>query len=151
MPFRKEKKIPFYMQNLNKIFPLLLHLSLTAFTSCRKVTQSFSNPENCYDITRQLASFKAIKFTKRYGVSESVSEWVSYWQALPMIGQLTQLFQPFHNCYDITRQLASFKAIKFTKRHGVSQWVSDKHCQWSNSGPITKKFMGHTRVTLSDL
>ena len=41
-----------------------------AFTSCRKVTQSFSNPENCYDITRQLASFKAIKFTKRHGVSE---------------------------------------------------------------------------------
>ena len=30
----------------------------------------------------QLASFTAIKFTKRYGVSQ----WVSYWQALPMIG-----------------------------------------------------------------
>ena len=26
MPFRKEKKIPFYMQNLNKIFSLSLHL-----------------------------------------------------------------------------------------------------------------------------
>ena len=51
--------------------------SLTAFTSGRKVTQSFSNPENCYDITRQLASFKAIKFTKRHGVSEWVSQSVS--------------------------------------------------------------------------
>ena len=33
--------------------------SLTAFTSYRKVTQWFSNPENCYDITRQLASYTA--------------------------------------------------------------------------------------------
>ena len=65
--------------------------SLTAFTSYRKVTQSFSNPENCYDITRQLASFTAIKFTKRYGVSQ--------W---------------------------------------VSQSVTDKHSQWSDSGPIIK-------------
>ena len=31
--------------------------------------KSFSNPENCYDIIRQLASFTAIKFTKQ--------EWVS--------------------------------------------------------------------------
>ena len=61
----------------------MIHLPrVTAFTSCRKVTQSFSNPENCYDITRQLASFTAIKFTKRYGVSELGS----YWQAFPMIG-----------------------------------------------------------------
>ena len=42
-------------------------------TSCRKVTQSFSNKENCYDNTRHLALFTAIKSTKRYGVGQSVS------------------------------------------------------------------------------
>ena len=43
------------------------------------------------------ASFTAIKFTKRCGVSQSVGS---------------------------SRQLASFIAIKFTKRYGVSQSVS---------------------------
>ena len=41
--------------------------------------KSISKPENCYDITRQLASFTAIKFTKRYGVSESVSDKGKQW------------------------------------------------------------------------
>ena len=54
----------------NNILSVAPHAkSMTAFNSCRKVTQSFSNPENCYDITRQLASFIVIKSTKRYGVS----------------------------------------------------------------------------------
>ena len=45
-------------------------------------------------------------------MSESVSEWVT------------------------GKQLASFTAIKFTKRYGVSEWVSelvsDKQNQWSD-------------------
>ena len=32
--------------------------------------------------------------------------------------------------------ISNFKAIKFTKRHGVSELVSDKHSKWSDSGPI---------------
>ena len=62
-----------------KSYKVLLHKSCSNFIF--RICQG-----NCYDITRQLASFTAIKFTKRYGVSEWVSEWVSYWQALPMIG-----------------------------------------------------------------
>ena len=46
------------------------------------------------------------------------------------------------SCCDIIKQLVSFKAIKFTKRESVSELVSepvsDKNCQWSDSGPIKR-------------
>ena len=139
MPFRKEKKIPFYMQNLNKIFPLLLHLSLTAFTSCRKVTQSFSNPENCYDITRQLASFKAIKFTKRYRVSESVSDKHSQrslhlpgvWRPFPAV---ERLHNHFPTQKTVTTSQGSWHHSKpsslLNVTEWVSQWVSESVSEW---------------------
>ena len=46
--------------------------------------------------------------------------------------------------FELASSHARVTSIKFTKRHGVSQWasewvsewVSDKHSQWSDSGPI---------------
>ena len=66
--------------------------------------------------------------------------------AFAICRQLTQLFSvenlftALSSCCDIIKQLASFIGIKFTKQEWVSQWVSesvsDKGEQWSNSGPI---------------
>ena len=38
--------------------------------------------------------------------------------------------------YELASLHARVASIKFTKRYGVSEWVSDKHSQWSDSGPI---------------
>ena len=42
--------------------------------------------------------------------------------------------------FELASSHARVTSIKFTKREWVSQWVSesvsDKHCQWSDSGPI---------------
>ena len=40
--------------------------------------------------------------------------------------------------FELSSSHARVTSIKFIKRHGVSQWVSDKHSQWSDSGPIKK-------------
>ena len=44
------------------------------------------------------------------------------------------------NCFELASTLARVTSIKSTKRHGVSEWASerasDKGCQWSDSGPI---------------
>ena len=52
-----------------------------------------------------------------------------------------KFFTAFSSCYDIIKQLVSFVAIKLTKRQSASEWVSDKHNQWSDSGPI--KMLNH--------
>ena len=79
-------QVPFGMQNLNKMLSLSLDLSRVwlPLPAVEKLHSFFSNLEklftarrNFYDINRQLASFTAIKSTKRHGVSETVSEWVS--------------------------------------------------------------------------
>ena len=46
-------------------------------------------------------------------------------------------------------------SIKFTKRYGVSEWVSelvsDKHSQWSDSGPIKRNKIVHQKLKVSTL
>ena len=75
------------MQNQSKIFSVAPPTkSLTAFTSCRKVTQSFSNPQA---VTTSPGSWHHSKPSSLRNITESVSE-----------------------------------------------LVSDKHNQWSDSGPI---------------
>ena len=58
---------------------------------------------------------------------------------------LRKCFTAFSSCCDIIKQFVSFVAIKFTKRQSVSelvsQLVSDKHKQWSDSGPIKILFI----------
>ena len=41
--------------------------------------------------------------------------------------------------FELPSSHARVISIKFTKRESVSQWVSDKHCQWSDSGPIIRE------------
>ena len=53
-----------------------------------------------------------------------------------LFSNIDNLFTALSSCCDIMKQLASFIAIKFTKQEWVRQWVSDKHCQWSDSGPV---------------
>ena len=38
--------------------------------------------------------------------------------------------------FELVSSHARVTSIKFSKQQGVSQLVSDKHCQWSDSGPI---------------
>ena len=38
--------------------------------------------------------------------------------------------------FELASSLDRFTSIKFTKRYGASELVSDKHSQWSDSGPI---------------
>ena len=51
---------------------------------------------------------------------------------------LRKPFTAFSGCCDIFKQLVSFTATKSTKQEWVSESVSysDKHSQWSDSGPI---------------
>ena len=54
---------------------------------------------------------------------------VWHWQPLPAVERLhnffSNIFTALRNCTDLTRQLASFTAIKSTKRHRVSPLVSE--------------------------
>ena len=61
----------------------LWRTAYTTFSNLRKLFTAFSS--YC-DIIKQLVSFTAINSTKQESVRELVSQSVSEWQALPMIG-----------------------------------------------------------------
>ena len=44
------------------------------------------------------------------------------------------------NKFELSSSHARVTSIKFTKQQWVSQWVSDKSKQWSDSGPITRLY-----------
>ena len=82
-------------------------------------------PENCYDITRQLASFTAIKSTKRYGVSQFVREWV--WQPLPAE---ERLHNHFLTQKTVTTSPGSWHHSQPSSLLNVTEWVSESVSQW---------------------
>ena len=87
------------------------------FSTCAKVSFSLQNQKNVVPVTPP---------------------------ALISCKKVAQFFlqsrKAFHSSKKLLRhQQASFTAIKSTKRHRVSEWVSDKQGQWSDSGPIKNR------------
>ena len=76
MPFRKEKKIPFYMQNLNKIFSLLLHLPRVwrPLPAVERLHNHFPTQKT---VTTSPGSWHHSKPSSLRNITESVSELVS--------------------------------------------------------------------------
>ena len=104
VPFRREKESSFYMQNLNKILSLLLHLS--------RVWRPSPAEERLHNHFLTQKTVTTSPGSWHHSQSSSllnVTEWVS--------------------------QL-------------VSQSVSDKHNQWSDSGPIKKYELKETSPKL---
>ena len=50
--------------------------------------------------------------------------------------------------FELASSHARVTSIKFTKQEWVSESVSDKHSQWSDSGPIIKSFPSREMILL---
>ena len=69
--------------------------------------------------------------------SDFAQGWSRFWSNnQSQLPSLRKLFTAFSSCCDIIMHLVSLTAIKSTKQEWLSQWVSDKDNQWSDSGPI---------------
>ena len=80
--------------------------------------------------------------------------WKNIHLYLKAFSRIENLFTALSGCCDIDDHLASFTSIKSTKQQSVSQSVSqlvtDKHSQWSDSGPI-KIQLNLTALTYWDM
>ena len=139
------------MLNKLKSFKILPELQLKNLDQplCSKSEQKFRTTRQLPNLQQTVANIILIIDISNSNIINKfwVSIFTCLWLPLPAVeklhsyfSDLEKLFTARRNCYEINRQLASFTAIKSTKRHGhgVSEceWVSDKHSQWSDSGPI---------------
>ena len=101
-----------------------------------------------WEIDNYLVSTKEVRIQKcssllsdsTFASCGEFNNFYKLWTAYTTFFNLGKLFTAFSSCCDIIKQLVSFTAIKSTKQESVSQsvreGVSDKHSQWSDSGPI---------------
>ena len=67
---------------------------------------------------------------------ETLTAFAIWRQLAQLFSNEDNLFTALSSCCDLIKQLASFKVIKFTEQQWVSELVTDKGSQWSDSGRI---------------